>query len=84
MTQTFHLEVLGFAQTGKATPVVQRQSLRADNLESVERRAVRLLQRSRAPHWAHAPVEAVRIVDGAGSELFRWSLWDEISNPGQR
>ena len=23
--------------------------------------------------------EAVRIVDGAGDELFRWTLWDELS-----
>ena len=83
MTQTFHLEALGFTQTGKATPVVQRQSLRAENVESIERRAVRLLQRSRAPQWPHLAVEAVRIVDGAGTELFRWSLWDEISSSGR-
>ncbi|MBM0207578.1 hypothetical protein JNW90_34855 [Micromonospora sp. STR1s_5] len=40
---------------------------------------MRLLQRSRSPQWSLAPVEAVRIVDGSGVELFRWTLWDEMS-----
>ncbi len=79
MSQTFHLEALGFSQRGKPTPVVQRQTLRAEAVEGVERRAVRLLQRSRSPQWSLAPVEAVRIVDGSGVELFRWTLWDEMS-----
>ncbi len=79
MHQTFHLEALGFSQAGKATAIVQRLSLRADAIESVQPRAIRLLQRSRTSHWSLAPLEAVRIVDGAGTELFRWSIWDEMS-----
>ena len=79
MSQTFHLEALGFSERGKTTPVVQRLSLRAEAVESVERRAIRLLQRSRTTQWNLAPVEAVRVVDGAGTELFRWSIWDEMS-----
>jgi hypothetical protein len=26
-------------------------------------------------------VEAVRILDGAGSEVFRWTVWDDMSAP---
>jgi hypothetical protein len=79
LSQTFHVEALGFSERGKTTAVVQRLSLRAEAIESVQRRAVRLLQRSRTSQWSLAPVEAVRIVDGAGTELFRWSVWDEMS-----
>ena len=84
MAQTFHLEALGFSQAGKPTPVLQRQSLRSESLESTQRRAVRMLQRSRSPQWSFQPVEAVRVVDGAGTELFRWTLWDELGSAGQR
>ena len=79
MSQTFHLEALGFSERGETTAVVQRFSVRAEQIESVQRRAIRLLQRSRTTQWSLAPLEAVRIVDGAGTELFRWSIWDEMS-----
>ena len=26
-------------------------------------------------------LEAVRILDGAGSEVFRWTVWDDMSAP---
>jgi hypothetical protein len=42
---------------------------------------MRLFQRARAPQWTGAPVEAVRILDGAGSEVFRWTVWDDMSAP---
>ena len=79
MNQTFHLEALGFSEAGKAAAIVQRLSLRAEAIETVQRRAIRVLQRSRTSQWSLAPLEAVRIVDGAGTELFRWSIWDEMS-----
>ena len=84
MTVTYHIEALGLSQSAKAVPIVQRLSIRTDNLDSVQRRAVRLLHSSRSPQWSLPAVEAVRIVDGAGSELFRWSLWDELSRTGQK
>jgi hypothetical protein len=83
VTQTFHLEALGFSQSGTPVAIVQRQSVRAESADSLQRRAVRLLQRSRSPQWSLAPVEAVRIVDGAGTELFRWTLWDELGSTGR-
>ena len=79
MNQTFHIEAIGYAEAGRPVAVVQRQSVRAESADSLQRRAVRLLQRSRAPQWNLAPVEAVRILDGAGTELFRWTIWDEMS-----
>ena len=78
MSQTFHLEALGFAQSGTA-PVVQRLTVRSDDLDTVQQRAVRLLQRSQTPQWTGGRVEAVRVADGMGAELFRWTVWDEMS-----
>jgi hypothetical protein len=79
LSQTFHVEALGVADRDNVTPVVQRMSVQAQAIEGVQRRAIRLLQRSRTAQWNLGPVEAVRIVDGAGTELFRWSIWDELS-----
>ncbi len=79
MNQTFHLEALGYSERSRPTPVVQRQSVRAESLDSVQRRAVRLLQRAQAPQWTGGKVEAVRVTDGSGAELFRWTVWDEMS-----
>lgn len=79
MSQTFRLEALGIPDSDNSVPVIQRMSLQAHAIEGVQRRAVRLLQRSRTAQWSLPPVEAVRIVDGAGTELFRWSIWDEMS-----
>jgi hypothetical protein len=42
---------------------------------------MRLFRRARAPQWPGAPVEAVRILDGAGTEVFRWTVWDDMSAP---
>lgn len=78
MSETYHIEALGYSERGKP-PVVQRLSLRSDGLDRISRRAVLLLRRSTTSQWNAAPVEAVRVVDGAGSELFRWSVWDEMS-----
>jgi hypothetical protein len=79
MNQTYHLEALGFAGRSGSVEAVQRLSIRSDSLERVRQRAVKLLQRSQTPQWNAGRVEAVRVLDGAGSEVFRWTLWDEMS-----
>ena len=79
MTETFHIEALGFSDGHQMSPVLQRQSVRSDSLDRVRQRAVRLLQRSQTPLWTSGKVEAIRVLDGSGAEIFRWSLWDELS-----
>ena len=81
MGQTYHIEAVGFESAGRPPEVIQRLAVRSDALEAVHQRALRLFQRARAPQWTGAPVEAVRILDGAGSEVFRWSVWDDMSAP---
>jgi hypothetical protein len=79
--QTYHIEAVGFEEGGRPAPVVQRLAVRAGALDPVHQRAMRLFRRARAPQWPGAPVEAVRIVDGAGTEVFRWTIWDDMSAP---
>ena len=81
MGQTYHIEAVGFESAGRPPEVIQWLAVRSDALEAVHQRAMRLFQRARAPQWTGAPVEAVRILDGAGSEVFRWSVWDDMSAP---
>lgn len=84
MGQTYHIEALGYEGVAGPADVVQRLAMRADALESVQQQAMRVFRRARAPQWPGAPVEAVRIVDGGGTELFRWTVWDDMSAPGAR
>lgn len=83
MSQTYHIEAIGSEDRGRP-PAIQRISIRSNSLDGVRQRAVRLLQRSQAPQWHHGKVEAVRVLDGAGSEVFRWSIWDEMTTPAGR
>ena len=83
MAQTYHIEAIGFEAAGRTPDVVQRLAVRSTALEAVHQRAMRLFRRARAPQWPGAPVEAVRIVDGAGTEVFRWTVWDEMSAPSR-
>jgi hypothetical protein len=79
--QTYHIEAVGFEEAGRPAPVVQRLAMRSAALEAVHQRAMRLFRRARAPQWPGAPVEAVRVLDGAGTEVFRWTVWDDMSAP---
>ncbi len=79
MSRGYHVEAIGPETRGRPVEVVQRTSVQSDSLERVRQRAIHLLQRSQVPQWAGAPVEAVRVLDGTGTEVFRWSVWDELS-----
>ena len=81
MGETYHIEAIGAEAGGGTAPVVQRLTVRSDGLGPVHRRAMLLFRRARAPQWRGEPVEAVRIVDGAGTEVFRWTVWDDMSAP---
>ena len=73
MRETFHIEVIG----PDGDEVVTRISVRVANLEFAQERALRLFARSRVPQRWDEPAQAVRVIDGAGTEVFRWSRFDE-------
>ncbi|GJE55008.1 hypothetical protein EKPJFOCH_1494 [Methylobacterium thuringiense] len=75
--ETFHIELLGPDDGTDAAPVQQRVSVRVSDLEVATERALRLFARARAPQRSQARAEAVRVIDGAGREVFRWSRFDE-------
>lgn len=76
MRETYHIEILGEAEAGTSEPVEQRVTVRTDTLEGAAERAMRLFARARVPQRAGRPAEAVRVIDGAGVEVFRRSRFD--------
>jgi hypothetical protein len=77
LEQTYHIEAL--APDARKGQSVKRMSLRLESQDEAERRAVDLLRVTQMPQWDNGPVEAVRVIDGRGAELFRWTIWDEMS-----
>ena len=72
LRETFHIEVLG-PEEGE---VQTRISVRTHDLEGARERALRLFARARVPQRSGAPAEAVRVIDGAGREVFHWTRFD--------
>lgn len=70
MRETFHIEVLG------ADEVQSRISVRTEGLKPAQERALRLFARARVPQRVGEPAEAVRVIDGAGREVFFRSRFD--------
>jgi hypothetical protein len=77
--ESYHIEATGFETTGSQPEVIQRVSVRSDDLDSVIERALRLFQRLRVPQRQGPKIEAIRVLDGAGIEVFRWSVWNELT-----
>ena len=77
MRETYHIEVLGPEEAGAPGGVQQRISVRTSSQEGAEERARRLFARARVPQRAGSAAEAVRVIDGAGVEVFRMSRFDE-------
>ncbi|KQP23807.1 hypothetical protein ASG60_13625 [Methylobacterium sp. Leaf469] len=76
--ETFHIEILSPEPVADGEdPVRQRVSVRVGSLESATERALSLFARARAPQRGGGPAEAVRVIDGAGTEVFRRSRFDE-------
>ncbi len=72
LRETFHIEVLG-PESGE---VQTRISVRVGSLETAQERALRLFARARVPQRSGEPAEAVRVIDGAGREVFFRSRFD--------
>ena len=80
LRETFHIEVLGPEDTTKSpapAAILQRVSVRVESLDLAKDRALHLFSRARVPQRSDVSAVAVRIIDGAGTELFRWSRFDE-------
>ena len=77
MRETYHIEVLGPDEADAPGGVQQRISVRTSSREGAEERARRLFARARVPQRSGTAAEAVRVIDGAGIEVFRMSLFDE-------
>jgi hypothetical protein len=69
LRETFHIEVLG----PEPDEIQTRISVRVGSLESAQERALRLFARARVPQ----PAQAVRVIDGAGREVFYRTRFDE-------
>ncbi|WP_238183758.1 hypothetical protein [Methylobacterium trifolii] len=74
MRETFHIEVLG----PEAGEVQSRISVRVEGLAPAQERALRLFARARVPQRVGEPAEAVRVIDGAGREVFFRSRFDDL------
>jgi hypothetical protein len=73
LRETFHIEVLG----PEPDEIQTRISVRVGSLESAQERALRLFARARVPQRAGEPAQAVRVIDGAGREVFYRTRFDE-------
>lgn len=77
MRETYHIEVLGPDEPAAPGGVQQRVSVRTSTPEGAAERAKRMFARARVPQRSGAAAEAVRVIDGAGTEIFRMSRFDE-------
>ncbi|MFF8798350.1 MULTISPECIES: hypothetical protein [unclassified Methylobacterium] len=77
MRETYHIEVLGPEEADAPGGVQQRISVRTPTREGAEERARRMFARARVPQRSRPAAEAVRVIDGAGIEVFRMSRFDE-------
>jgi hypothetical protein len=73
LRETFHIEVLG----PDGEEVVTRLSIRVATLEAAEERALRVFARARVPQRREEPARAVRVIDGAGREVFHRTRFEE-------
>jgi hypothetical protein len=56
--------------------VIRRTLVRVDSLEAAKERAMRVFTRARVPQARGPEVEAVRVLNGAGYEVFSLSARD--------
>jgi len=72
--ETYRIETIAPEEQGGG--VVRRIFVRAESLETVKERAMRVFTRARVPQARGSEVEAVRVLDGAGYEVFSVSARD--------
>ncbi len=73
--EIYHIETL--APEDEGARVVQRTSVRTESEAAAVERAVAVFRRSRVPQARGPAVDAVRVLNGAGYEVFSLSARDE-------
>jgi hypothetical protein len=68
MHEIYRIETLAPETTGGG--IIRRVFVRADSLEAVKERALRVFSRARVPQARGPEVETVRVLNGAGYEVF--------------
>ena len=77
MRETYHIETIGPEADGG--PVIHRISIRVGTLEGAKDRALRVFRRGRVPQAQGPEVDAVRVLNGAGHEVFSVNARDLTS-----
>jgi hypothetical protein len=72
--EIYRIETIATEEDGGG--VVRRTFVRVDSLEAAKERALRVFKRARVPQATGQTVEAVRVLDGAGYEVFTISARD--------
>ncbi len=74
MRETYHIETVAPEEEGGA--VIHRTSMRAETVEAAKEKALRVFKRARVPHARGPEVDTVRVLNGAGYEVFSVSARD--------
>jgi hypothetical protein len=72
--ETFHIETLAPEEEGG--DVLHRISVRVEGLAAARERAMRVFRRATVPQAKGPAVDAVRVLNGAGYEVFSVSVRD--------
>ncbi len=74
MIETYRIESLGPEAEGGQ--VVQRIFIRASTVDAAKERALRVFRRARVPQNRGPEIDMVRVLNGAGYEVFSISVRD--------
>lgn len=74
MYETYRIETIGPENEGGS--LVRRTFIRANSVDAAKERALRVFSKARRPQHAGPRVEGVRLLNGAGYELFSASARD--------
>jgi hypothetical protein len=72
--ETFHIETVEPEEEGGR--VIRRISVRVETVNAAKERALRVFQQARVPHARGPKVDTVRVLNGAGYEVFSVSATD--------
>jgi len=74
LTETYRIESLGPEDEGGR--LVQRIFIRTNTIEAAKERALRVFRRARVPQNRGPEIDTVRVLNGAGYEIFSISARD--------
>ena len=74
MYEVYRIETV--ASEAEGGGIIRRILVRVESLEAAKERALRMLARERSPQAKGPRVEAVRVLNGAGFELFHANVRD--------